>query len=145
MMRRDKSNDEAQMLLATGVVLLLALLSMAIYSVKVVGMGEPYDASDDAVLQTAEEVSDVWETSIQHRFDDLNGTENAEEKCLDAANSVKADLMRHGEHRSYLSTLIQQLNPISVLWSLKQVLPIVTGASSSTCTPKSVWLNHIKF
>ncbi len=99
MMRRDKSNDEAQMLLATGVVLLLALLSMAIYSVKVVGMGEPYDASDDAVLQTAEEVSDVWETSIQHRFDDLNGTENTEEKCLDAANSVKADLMRHGEHR----------------------------------------------
>lgn len=99
MMRKDRSNEEAQMLLATGVVLLLALLSMAIYSVKVVGMGEPYDASDDAVLQTAEEVSDVWETSIQHRFDDLNGTEDAEEKCLDAANSVKADLMRHGEHR----------------------------------------------
>tara|TARA_B100002052_G_C15615660_1_gene477382 strand:+ start:277 stop:708 length:432 start_codon:yes stop_codon:yes gene_type:complete len=99
MMRKDRSNEEAQMLLATGVVLLLALLSMAIYSVKVVGMGEPYDASDDAVLQTAEEVSDVWETSIQHRFDDLNGTEDAEEKCLDAANSVKSDLMRHGEHR----------------------------------------------
>ena len=99
MMRRSISDEEAQMLLATGVVLLLALLSMAIYSVKVVGMGEPYDASDDAVLQTAEEVIDVWETSIQHRFDDLNGTEDAEEKCLDAANSVKADLMRHGEHR----------------------------------------------
>ena len=99
-MRRDTSNDEAQMLLATGVVLLLALLSMAIYSVKVVGMGEPYDASDDAVLQTAEEVSDVWEISIQHRFDDLNGTADAaEEKCLDAASSVKADMMRHGEHR----------------------------------------------
>ena len=99
MMRRSMSDEEAQMLLATGVVLLLALLSMAIYSVKVVGMGEPYDASDDAVLQTAEEVNDVWETSIQHRFDNLNGTEDAEEKCLDAANSVKADLMRHGEHR----------------------------------------------
>mgnify|MGYP004294318117 FL=1 len=99
MMRRDTSNDEAQMLLATGVVLLLALLSMAIYSVKVVGMGEPYDASDDAVLQTAEEVREVWESSIQHRFDELNGTGDGEEKCLDAANSVKADLMRHGEHR----------------------------------------------
>ena len=98
-MRRSISDENAQMLLATGVVLLLALLSMAIYSVKVVGMGEPYDASDDAVLQTAEEVSDVWETSIQHRFDNLNGTEDAGEKCLDAANSVKADLMRHGEHR----------------------------------------------
>ncbi|RCH74602.1 MAG: hypothetical protein DBX05_00525 [Candidatus Poseidoniales archaeon] len=99
MMRRDISDDEAQMLLATGVVLILALLSMAIYSVKVVGMGEPYDAYDDAVLQTAEEAKDVWQTSIQYRFDDLNGTGTAEERCLDAANSVKADLMRHGEHR----------------------------------------------
>ncbi|CAI8202133.1 MAG: Uncharacterised protein [Methanobacteriota archaeon] len=99
MMRRDISDDEAQMLLATGVVLILALLSMAIYSVKVVGMGEPYDAYDDAVLQTAEETKDVWQTSIQYRFDDLNGTGTAEERCLDAANSVKADLMRHGEHR----------------------------------------------
>ncbi|MFL2977624.1 MAG: hypothetical protein ACJZ59_00980 [Candidatus Thalassarchaeaceae archaeon] len=98
-MRRDISDDEAQMLLATGVVLILALLSMAIYSVKVVGMGEPYDAYDDAVLQTAEETKDVWQTSIQYRFDDLNGTGTAEERCLDAANSVKADLMRHGEHR----------------------------------------------
>tara|TARA_B100000902_G_scaffold232471_1_gene220428 strand:+ start:835 stop:1266 length:432 start_codon:yes stop_codon:yes gene_type:complete len=99
MMRRERSNDEAQMLLATGVVLILALLSMAIYSVKVVGMGEPYNASDDAVLQTAEETSEVWQTSIQHRFDDLNGIGTVEERCLDAANSVKADLMRHGEHR----------------------------------------------
>ncbi len=65
----NKNQDEsAQMLLATGIVLLLALLSMAIYGVKVVGMGEPYDSSDDAVLQTATEIENVWETTIQYRI-----------------------------------------------------------------------------
>ena len=72
-MIENNRNDDAQMLLATGVVLLLALLSMAIYGVKVVGMGEPYDSSDDAVLQTAAEVDHVWELTIQSRITNLAG------------------------------------------------------------------------
>ena len=72
-MNHNNPNDKAQMLLATGVVLLLALLSMAIYGVKVVGMGEPYDSSDEAVLQTAAEVDDVWEVTIQSRINNLAG------------------------------------------------------------------------
>ena len=87
------------MLLATGVVLLLALLSMAIYGVKVVGMGEPYDSSDDAVLQTAKEVDNVWEITIQSRVTDLAGLGTNSEICNDAAKSVQNDLVRHGEHR----------------------------------------------
>ena len=87
------------MLLATGVVLLLALLSMAIYGVKVVGMGEPYDSSDDAVLQTATEVDNVWEITIQSRVTDLAGLGTNREICNDAAKSVQNDLVRHGEHR----------------------------------------------
>ncbi|MEC9173537.1 MAG: hypothetical protein VX804_00545 [Candidatus Thermoplasmatota archaeon] len=87
------------MLLATGVVLLLALLSMAIYGVKVVGMGEPYDSSDDAVLQTATEVDHVWEVTIQSRITDLAGLGTDLEICNDAAKSVQNDLVRHGEHR----------------------------------------------
>ena len=87
------------MLLATGVVLLLALLSMAIYGVKVVGMGEPYDSSDDAVLQTAAEVDDVWEVTIQSRITNLAGLGTDFEICSDAARSVQNDLVRHGEHR----------------------------------------------
>ena len=87
------------MLLATGVVLLLALLSMAIYGVKVVGMGEPYDSSDDAVLQTATEVDNVWEITIQSRVTDLAGLGTNSEICNDAAKSVQNDLVRHGEHR----------------------------------------------
>ena len=87
------------MLLATGVVLLLALLSMAIYGVKVVGMGEPYDSSDDAVLQTATEVDNIWEITIQSRVTDLAGLGTNSEICNDAAKSVQNDLVRHGEHR----------------------------------------------
>ena len=98
-MIQNNRNDEAQMLLATGVVLLLALLSMAIYGVKVVGMGEPYDSSDDAVLQTAAEVDHVWEVTIQSRITDLAGLGTDFEICNDAAKSVQNDLVRHGEHR----------------------------------------------
>ena len=98
-MIQNNRNDEAQMLLATGVVLLLALLSMAIYGVKVVGMGEPYDSSDDAVLQTATEVDHVWEVTIQSRITDLTGLGTDFEICNDAAKSVQNDLVRHGEHR----------------------------------------------
>ncbi|MEC8721783.1 MAG: hypothetical protein VXX50_05060 [Candidatus Thermoplasmatota archaeon] len=98
-MIQNNRNDDAQMLLATGVVLLLALLSMAIYGVKVVGMGEPYDSSDDAVLQTAAEVDHVWEVTIQSRITDLAGLGTDLEICNDAAKSVQNDLVRHGEHR----------------------------------------------
>lgn len=98
-MIQNNRNDDAQMLLATGVVLLLALLSMAIYGVKVVGMGEPYDSSDDAVLQTATEVEHVWEVTIQSRITDLAGLGTDFEICNDAAKSVQNDLVRHGEHR----------------------------------------------
>jgi len=98
-MIQTNRNDDAQMLLATGVVLLLALLSMAIYGVKVVGMGEPYDSSDDAVLETAAEVDEVWENTIQARINNLDGQGTNLEICNDAATSVQSDLVRHGEHR----------------------------------------------
>ena len=41
----DEDNDRGQMLLATGMVLLMSLLSMANISVRLVGLGEPYDLS----------------------------------------------------------------------------------------------------
>ena len=98
-MNNRNQDEKAQMLLATGIVLLLALLSMAIYGVKVVGMGEPYDSSDDAVLQTATEIENVWETTIQYRISELEGLGTDSEICFNAAESVQKDLMRHGEHR----------------------------------------------
>jgi len=62
-------------------------------------MGEPYDSSDDAVLQTATEVDNVWEITIQSRVTDLAGLGTNSEICNDAAKSVQNDLVRHGEHR----------------------------------------------
>ena len=62
-------------------------------------MGEPYDSSDDAVLQTATEVDHVWEVTIQSRITDLAGLRTDFEICNDAAKSVQNDLVRHGEHR----------------------------------------------
>ena len=109
LMINKNHDDEAQMLLATGVVLLLALLSMAIYGVKVVGMGEPYDSSDDAVLQTASEINDAWEITIQYRITELEGLGSDAEICLNAAESVQMDLMRHGEHRG-VEVILVDLN-----------------------------------
>ena len=41
-MRPSQKDDKAQMLLATGVVLMMSLLSMAIFSIKLAGMSVPH-------------------------------------------------------------------------------------------------------
>ena len=50
---------KAQMLLATGVVLLLSLLSMAVFSVKVAGLTSAHEPNADSVIETTKEVVDV--------------------------------------------------------------------------------------
>ena len=49
-MRPSQKDDKAQMLLATGVVLMMSLLSMAIFSIKLAGMSVPHDVASDAVI-----------------------------------------------------------------------------------------------
>ena len=51
-----QDRDAGQMLLATGVVLLMSLLSMAIFGVKVAGLTMPHDTASDGVLVTSTEV-----------------------------------------------------------------------------------------
>ena len=53
MMKRS-DDDSGQMLLATGIVLMLSLLSMAWFGVSVAGLGDPYDPGTDEVLQVTE-------------------------------------------------------------------------------------------
>ena len=43
MMRSASKDESGQMLLATGVVLMMSLLSMAIFGVKMAGISMPYD------------------------------------------------------------------------------------------------------
>ena len=59
--------DTAQMLLATGVVLLLSLLSMAVFSVKVAGITQSNDPSSNGVIQTTNEVTDAIPLLIEER------------------------------------------------------------------------------
>ncbi|MCH1537670.1 MAG: hypothetical protein L7S48_04615 [Candidatus Poseidonia sp.] len=92
--------DRGQMLLATGVVLLMSLLSMAIFGVKVAGLTLPHDAASDDVLVTTEEVIFSLEELTQARTDlwmdgGLDGLEAAEL----AIETVHDDLLHHGELR----------------------------------------------
>ena len=92
--------DAAQMLLATGVVLLLSLLSMAVFSVKVAGITQSNDPSSNGVIQTTDEVIDAIPILIEHR---TNTWINAGVERIEAAelsvDSVHDDLLHHGELR----------------------------------------------
>lgn len=88
------------MLLATGVVLLMSLLSMAIFGVKVAGLTLPHEPASDDVLVATEEVLDQLQPLTQARTDlwmdgGLDGLEAAEL----AVASVHDDLLHHGELR----------------------------------------------
>lgn len=115
------SKDEfGQMLLATGIVLLMSLLSMAIFSVKLAGMSMPYEPNSTGVLDVADEVLDTIEPVTQARYDMWieQGLDNEEAAQL-ALDSVNNDLLHHGELRGIEVKLInvefnQTSNGISV-------------------------------
>ena len=92
--------DAAQMLLATGVVLLLSLASMAVFSVKVAGITQSNDPSSNGVIQTTDEVIEAIPLLIEHRtITWINaGVERIEAAEL-SVDSVHDDLLHHGELR----------------------------------------------
>ena len=93
-----KKDDKAQMLLATGVVLMMSLLSMAIFAIKLAGMSVPHDVASDAVIQTTQDVETVLPGLVEARaevwFD--NGV-SALESVTQAMSSSHEDLLHHGE------------------------------------------------
>ena len=60
-------SEQGQMLLATGVVLMMALLSMAVYGVRTAGISTPYDPGEDAAVETAGEVLDLFGPVLEAR------------------------------------------------------------------------------
>ena len=98
--KNSTDRDAAQMLLATGVVLLLSLLSMAVFSVKVAGITQSNDPSSNGVIQTTDEVIDAIPLLIEHRtIIWINaGVERIEAAEL-SVDSVHDDLLHHGELR----------------------------------------------
>ena len=93
-----QKDDKAQMLLATGVVLMMSLLSMAIFAIKLAGMSVPHDVASDAVIQTTQDVETVLPGLVEARaevwFD--NGV-SALESVTQAMDSSHEDLLHHGE------------------------------------------------
>ena len=93
-----QNDDKAQMLLATGVVLMMSLLSMAIFAIKLAGMSVPHDVASDAVIQTTQDVETVLPGLVEARaevwFD--NGV-SALESVTQAMDSSHEDLLHHGE------------------------------------------------
>ena len=100
-MRRELSRDEAgQMLLMTGLILMFALLTMSLNTVKTASLGEPYDAHEDAVLDATAEALVVWQPLMENRSANLyDAGSNENESAAAAAQSIADDLMRHGEAR----------------------------------------------
>jgi hypothetical protein len=102
MMRQGglERSESGQMLLATGVVLLMSLLSMAIFGVKVAGLTLPHEPASDDVIVTTEEVLLIIEPLTQARTElwmdgGLDGLESANL----ALATVHDDLLHHGEIR----------------------------------------------
>ena len=97
-MRPSQKDDKAQMLLATGVVLMMSLLSMAIFSIKLAGMSVPHDVASDAVIRTSQDVEATLPDLVEARAEIWyeNGV-SALESVTQAMDSSQEDLLHHGE------------------------------------------------
>lgn len=102
--------EAAQMLLATGVVLLMSLLSMAIFGVKVAGLTLPHEPASDDVLVATEEVLDQLQPLTQARTELwLEGGMDDVDAVNLALSSVHDDLLHHGEIRGVEIKITQLL------------------------------------
>lgn len=97
-MRPSQKDDKAQMLLATGVVLMMSLLSMAIFAIKLAGMSVPHDVASDAVIRTSQDVEATLPDLVEARAEIWyeNGV-SALESVTQAMDSSHEDLLHHGE------------------------------------------------
>ncbi len=119
-MKIKPSDETGQMLLATGVVLMMSLLSMAIFGVKMAGISMPYDTAGDDSIQASNDIADnlptltearaqLWYDSGMSEFDAVNRS----------IHSLHDDVLHHGEIRGVELKLLnitveQQADSISV-------------------------------
>ena len=95
------ADERGQMLLATGMVLLLSLMSMAIFSIKVAGMAMPHEPASDGALRTTAQVDEVLPGLVTARAEMWMeaGDIEAEEAVRLAMESAVRDMLHHGEVR----------------------------------------------
>ena len=95
-----RESQAGQMLLATGVVLLMSLLSMAIFGVKVAGLTLPHEAASDDVIDTTNQVLETVQPLTQARMDLwIDGGLEPMEAAELGFETVHDDLLHHGELR----------------------------------------------
>ena len=95
-----KDANTGQMLLATGVVLLMSLLSMAIFGVKVAGLTLPHEAASDDVIDTTDQVLETIQPLTQARMELwMDGGLEPLEAAELGFETVHDDLLHHGELR----------------------------------------------
>ena len=97
----QQSDERGQMLLATGMVLLLSLMSMAIFSIKVAGMAMPHEPASDGALRTTAQVNEVLPGLVTARAEMWMeaGDIEEEEAVRLAMESAVRDMLHHGEVR----------------------------------------------
>ncbi len=95
-----RESQAGQMLLATGVVLLMSLLSMAIFGVKVAGLTLPHEAASDDVIDTTNQVLETIQPLTQARMDLwMDGGLEPMEAAQLGFETVHDDFLHHGELR----------------------------------------------
>ena len=96
-----QSDERGQMLLATGMVLLLSLMSMAIFSIKVAGMAMPHEPASNGALRTTAQVDEVLPGLVTARAEMWMeaGDIDEEEAVRLAMESAVRDMLHHGEVR----------------------------------------------
>ena len=99
-MRSNRKDEQGQMLLATGVVLMMSLLSMAIFGVKLAGISMPYDTAGDDTIDASGDIADSLPTLTESRAliwyeSGLSELESVQK----ALESLHDDVLHHGEIR----------------------------------------------
>ena len=100
MMHPSKTDDKGQMLLATGVVLMMSLLSMAIFGVKMAGISMPYDTAGDDTIQASADIADSLPALTEARAQVWYNSGLSEvESVQKSIESLHDDVLHHGEIR----------------------------------------------
>ena len=95
-----EEDDRAQMLLATGVVLLMSLLSMAIYGVKLAGLTMAHDTVGTEVIESSSQIAETLPMLVEIRAGEWYAGGMSELESVESAmSSAHDDILHHGEIR----------------------------------------------
>jgi len=98
-MNSTRTDDRGQMLLATGVVLMMSLLSMAIYGVKMAGLNSPHDTTGVTIQASRDVVESLPGLTEERALIWYGGGLSEIESVENALQSLHDDILHHGEIR----------------------------------------------